>query len=117
MTTAQTANVSSIYAETGWEPFIEDGHTAGEVLWLAQEAREYGVLAAGLWRIDPVSGAELPYAVHGSETIHVLEGEAVLDLPDGTTIDLVPGVIVTLPDGFTATWRTLSAFKKFFVVA
>ena len=117
MTDVQKVNVSSIDAETGWEPFVHDGHTVGEVHWLAQEARQNGVLAAGLWRIDPESGAELPYAVSGSETIHVLEGEAVLELPDGTTIDLAPGVIVALPDGFTATWRTLSTFKKFFVVA
>jgi uncharacterized cupin superfamily protein len=117
MTATPTVSVSNTDAQTPWEPFVHDGHTVGEVHWLVQEARQDGVLAAGLWRIDPESGAEMPYAVSGSETIHVLEGEAVLELPDGTTIDLAPGVIVALPDGFTATWRTLSAFKKFFVVA
>ena len=30
---------------------------------------------------------------------------------------LVPGDIVSLRDGFTATWRTLRPFKKFFVVS
>jgi uncharacterized protein len=104
-------------AEDAWEPFLHDGHVVGEVRWIAQEARPHGPLAVGLWRIDPESGAELPYAVAGSETIHVLEGEAELEQADGTTIALTPGVVLTLPDGFTATWRTRSAFKKLFVVA
>lgn len=106
-----------ITAEDTWEPFIVEGHNVGEVRWIAQEARPHGPLAVGLWRIDPEAGAELPYAVAGSETIHVLEGEADLELADGTTIALTPGVVVTLPDGFTATWRTRSPFKKLFVVA
>lgn len=117
MTATPTVSVSTTDAQTPWEPFVPGDSAIGEVHWLVQEARPHGVLAAGLWRIDPESGAELPYFVSGSETIHVLEGEAALDLPDGSTIDLTPGMILTLPDGFTATWRTLSPFKKFFVVA
>lgn len=104
-------------AEDAWEPFVHDGHVVGEVRWIAQDERPNGPLAVGLWRIDPEAGAELPYAVAGSETIHVLEGEADLEQADGTTIALTPGVVVTLPDGFTATWRTRSPFKKLFVVA
>jgi uncharacterized cupin superfamily protein len=103
--------------EEAWEPFVHEGQVVGEVSWIAQEDRPQGPLAVGLWRIDSESGAELPYAVAGSETIHVLEGEADLEQPDGTTIALTPGVVLTLPDGFTATWRTRSAFKKLFVVA
>jgi uncharacterized cupin superfamily protein len=104
-------------AEDAWEPFVHDGHVVGEVRWIAQEARPHGPLAVGLWRIDPEAGAELPYSVAGSETIHVLEGEADLEQSDGTTLALRPGVVVTLPDGFSATWRTRSPFKKLFVVA
>ena len=104
-------------AEDAWEPFVHDGQTVGEVRWIAQQARPHGPLAVGLWRIDPEAGADLPYAVAGSETIHVLEGEADLEQADGTTISLRPGVVLTLPDGFTATWRTRSPFKKLFVVA
>jgi uncharacterized cupin superfamily protein len=55
--------------------------------------------------------------VSGTETFHVLEGEAELETPDGTRIALTPGVVVSFPDGFTATWRTRTPFKKFFVVA
>lgn len=104
-------------AADSWEPFVDGGHQIGEVRWITQQERPGGVLAVGLWRIDPEAGAELPYAVRGSETIHVLEGEAVLEQPDGGTIELRPGVVVSLPDGYTATWRTLTPFKKLFVVA
>ena len=116
MNTISIATVSAT-AEDAWEPFVLDGQQVGEVRWIAQDDRPHGPLAVGLWRIDPEAGAELPYAVAGSETIHVLEGEAELEQPDGTTIALTPGVILTLPDGFTATWRTRSPFKKLFVVA
>ena len=116
MNTIPITTVSTT-ADDAWEPFVHDGHHVGEVRWIAQEARPHGPLAVGLWRIDPDAGAELPYTVAGSETIHVLEGEAELEQADGTTITLTPGVIVTLPDGFTATWRTRSPFKKLFVVA
>jgi uncharacterized cupin superfamily protein len=108
MNTISIATISTT-AEDGWEPFVHDGHSVGEVRWIAQEARPQGPLAVGMWRIDPEAGAELPYAV--------AEGEAELEQADGTTIALTPGVIVTLPDGFTATWRTRSPFKKLFVVA
>lgn len=116
MNTIPITTVSTT-ADDAWEPFVHDGHHVGEVRWIARETRPHGPLAVGLWRIDPDAGAELPYAVAGSETIHVLEGEAELEQTDGTTITLTPGVIVTLPDGFTATWRTRSPFKKLFVVA
>lgn len=82
-----------------------------------QAPRPPGVLAAGIWRIGPEEGAELPYAVAGSQTIHVLEGEAELEISTREKIRLTPGDVVSLPDGFTATWRPLSPFKKSFVVA
>ena len=106
-----------VTAVDAWEPFVHEGHVVGEVRWITQDSRPHGPLAVGLWRIDPETGAELPYAGAGSETIHVLEGVADLELADGTTIPLTPGVVVTLPDGFTATWRTKSPFKKLFVIA
>jgi uncharacterized protein len=108
---------TTIDADT-WEPFVPaPGVTVGEVHWLTVTERPNGTLAAGLWRIGPEEGAEIPYAVAGSETLHVLEGEAELETPDGTRIELTPGTVVSFPDGFTATWRTRSEFKKFFVVA
>jgi uncharacterized cupin superfamily protein len=113
ITYAQT----TIDADT-WEPFKATPElTVGEVHWLTVSERGSGTFAAGLWRIGPEEGAEIPYAVEGSETFHVLEGEAELETPDGTRIVLMPGTVVSFSDGFTATWRTRTPFKKFFVVA
>jgi uncharacterized cupin superfamily protein len=112
-----THALTTVDAST-WERFqAAPDVTIGEVHWLTVKERENGTLATGLWRIGPEEGAEIPYAVAGSETFHVLEGEAELETPDGERISLTPGTVVSFPDGFTATWRTRSPFKKFFVVA
>jgi len=111
-----TPNLATLATAT-WEPFVVEGQVAGQVSWLVQQARPNGPLAAGFWRITPEEGAEIPYAVNGSETFHVLEGEAVLEEADGRQVRLSPGTVVSFPDGYTATWRTLTPFTKFFVVA
>jgi uncharacterized protein len=104
-----THALTTVDADT-WEPFHPAPDvTIGEVHWLTAKA--------GLWRIGAEEGAEIPYAVAGGETFHVLEGEAELETPAGARIALTPGTVVSFPDGFTATWRTRAAFKKFFVVA
>ena len=103
-----THALTTVDADT-WEPFEPaPGVTVGQVHWLTP--------VSGLWRIGPEEGAEIPYAAQGGETFHVLEGEAELETPDGARIALERGTVVSLPDGFTATWRTRSPFKKFFVV-
>ena len=113
MTKAASFVSSSVSAET-WEPLMEDGREIGQVHWLTQP--EPGP-ASGLWRIGTAEGAEIPYKVTGTDTFHVIEGEAELETPDGERIRVVAGGIYAFPDGFTATWRTRSPFMKFFVVA
>ena len=95
-----------------WETLIVDGRETGEVHWLRGEGEP--APTAGLWRIGV---DDFPYNVHGSDTFHVIEGEAELETPDGEKIMLVPGGLYSFPDGFTATWRTRSPFVKFFVIA
>jgi uncharacterized cupin superfamily protein len=112
MTVATDVHSSSATTEA-FEPLIEDGRQLGEVHFLLQSE----ALVAGMWRIGPVEGAEFPYKVTGSDTFHVIKGEAELETPDGDRIQLVPGGIYSFPDGFTATWRTRSPFLKFFVMA
>ena len=114
MTTASSVMSSSVSTES-WEQIIEDGRKMGQVHWLLQS--ENGPVA-GLWKIDTEEGAEIPYSVTtGSDSFHVIEGEAELETPDGEKIQLVAGGIYSFPDGFTATWRTRSPFLKFFVMA
>ncbi len=111
----KTADVvsSSVTAEA-WEPLIEDGRELGEVHWLRQGE---GGPVAGLWRVSVEEGAEIPYKVTGTDSFHVIKGEAELETPDGERIELTAGGIYSFPDGFTATWRTRSPFMKFFVIA
>ena len=105
---------SSSVTAGSWEPHLEEGLKAGQVHWLRQEGE--GVPMAGLWRVSPEEGAAIAYRVTGSDTFHVIEGEAELETPDGDRIELVTGGIYSFPDGFTATWRTKSSFLKFFVI-
>ncbi|MBT1188110.1 DUF861 domain-containing protein [Streptomyces sp. CJ_13] len=106
-------STSSITTDS-WEPFVEEGREMGQVHFLVQKE---GGLMAGLWRTDAEIGAEIPYNVTGSDTFHVLQGEAELETSDGKKIDLIAGGIYSFPDGFSATWRTRSPFVKFFVIA
>ncbi|MCX5070948.1 cupin domain-containing protein [Streptomyces sp. NBC_00424] len=105
---------ASSIATDSWEPFIEEGREMGQVHFLVQKE---GGLMAGLWRTDPEIGGEIPYNVTGSDTFHVLKGEAELETPDGQKINLIAGGLYSFPDGFSATWRTRSPFVKFFVIA
>jgi uncharacterized cupin superfamily protein len=114
MTTASSVKSSSVSADS-WEQLIEDGRKMGQVHWLLQS--DDGPLA-GLWKIDTEGGAEVPYNVTtNTDSFHVIEGEAELELPDGEKIQLVAGGLYSFPGGFTATWRTRSPFLKFFVMA
>lgn len=113
MTKADSVVSSSVSAES-WEPLVEDGREMGQVHWLLQA--EKGPVAE-LWGAGTEEGAELPYRVTGSDSFHVIEGEAELETPDGEKIELIAGGIYSFPDGFTATWRTRSPFLKFFVIA
>jgi uncharacterized cupin superfamily protein len=113
MTTASSVLSSSASADS-WEQVIEEGQKMGQVHWLLQS--EKGPVA-GLWKVDTEEGAEMPYRVTGTDSFHVIEGEAELETPDGEKVPLVAGGIYSFPDGFTATWRTRSRFMKFFVIA
>ncbi|MCX4693482.1 cupin domain-containing protein [Streptomyces sp. NBC_01408] len=113
MTNLAGVETSAITADS-WEPFVEEGREMGQVHFLVQKE---GGLLAGLWRTDPEVGAEIPYNVTGSDTFHVLQGEAELETPDGQKIELIAGGLYSFPDGFSATWRTRSPFVKFFVIA
>ena len=99
--------VSSSVAAESWEPLIEDGRRMGEVHWLLQGE---GGPVAGLWRISAEEGAEMPYKVTGTDTFHVIQGDAELQTPDGERIELTTGGLYSFPDGFTATWRSRSPF-------
>ena len=61
-----------------WEPLVEDGREIGEVHLLVQAE---GGPVAGLWRVEGAEGEAFPYRVTGSDSFHVIEGEAELETP------------------------------------
>jgi uncharacterized cupin superfamily protein len=68
----------------------------------------------GVWTCMPCTfGSNLVT----DETILVLEGEARIELDDGTAVDLQVGDIAVLPRGHTATWTVKTPFKEFFVLS
>jgi hypothetical protein len=44
-----------------------------------------------VWKVDTEEGAEMPYHVTGTDSFHVIEGEAELETPDAEKIPLVAG--------------------------
>jgi uncharacterized cupin superfamily protein len=62
--------------------------------------------------VDPVT-----YTPPKRETLVVLEGSARVDIADGVTLDLHPGVIASIPAGTETTWHITPPFKEFWVIA
>src|SRR5439155_8948955 len=50
------------------------------------------------------------------EVIHILEGAVRIEIPDGPTLELVPGDIATLPAGLETTWHITTPFKELWVL-
>lgn len=73
-------------------------------------------LWAGFTRFDetpsPVSWTPLQ-----RETLMVLEGAARIEIAGGTTLNLEPGVVATLPAGAETTWHITAPFREFWVLS
>jgi uncharacterized cupin superfamily protein len=111
------ALVSSI-KDGEWVPFVEAGQNIGRVQWLRVNGEGESLLATGFWHHTPEEHPDgMLYEVKGNETFHVLKGKAELHTKDGKSISLETGDVFTASNGFEATWKTLSAFTKFFVVS
>ena len=69
MATASSVLSSSVSTDS-WEQLVEDGRKMGQVHFLFQS--ENGPLA-GLWKIDTVEGAEIPYSdTNNYDSNHVI---------------------------------------------
>src|SRR4051812_43147867 len=66
-----------------------------------------GRLVTGVYACSP--GTILATAT-ATETIHVLDGEATLELSSGERLDVGPGDVAVLPAGVVVTWTFHSAF-------
>lgn len=104
-------------ATDAYEPFamtIVEGEPDTHVHILRDTSNGDGQLVAGMWRAGVCT---IDYHFDGDETIHMLSGEADVELDSGVTVELRPGDIVSFPKGAHSTWRILSPVEKFFVVS
>lgn len=100
-----------------WEPLELGGAVVGEVHSLRAEDGE-SAYEAGLWRVLGVPPGPFRYDFELNETIHVVEGEVVITVDGGPTLELGPGDIASFAAGSSATWRIArTPFKELFVLS
>jgi uncharacterized cupin superfamily protein len=100
-----------------WEPFAPDEIIEGDPQAKAHILRDTegpgAHVIAGVFMSQP-SVAKYVFAMN--ETVHVLEGEAEIEI-DGETITLGPGSVASFAKGATSIWRVKSPIKDVFVLS
>ncbi len=71
---------------------------------------------AGFTRFD-ASPAPLQYTPAQRETFMVLEGSARIEIAGGTTLDVGPGGVGSIPAGTETTWHITAPFREFWVLS
>lgn len=99
-----------------WQPegvTILEGNPAGRGYTLYEDF-ENGARAAGVFECDP---SKTTYLLEHNEIIQVLEGEATIEIDNGSRVDLKPGDIAFLPAGHLSTWTFHTTFREFWILA
>jgi len=74
----------------------------------ADELKSLGVSEWGIWTKSP---SDFPWHYDEKETCYFLEGEVVVDTPEGQ-VAMKKGDLVTFPEGLSCTWHVKKAVKK-----
>lgn len=115
MSKAVSARAAEVPLES-WQPegvTILSGDPAGRGFTLFEDYTD-GVRATGVFECDP---ATTRYTLTDNEIIYVLEGEARIELDNGSVVEVGPGDMAFLPKGHESTWTFKSRFKEFWVLA
>lgn len=72
-----------------------------------------GNVWAAVVMVDP---SAFEYTFAGDETIHVLEGEATVEVDGGQIIELRPGTIASFTKGTISRWQIHRQFREFAVL-
>lgn len=116
---------SKAYAST-----VHDGHlvpllpeeiglveVCGDPNMLVHELRSTSGSNGNVWAavvtIDPCA---FKYTFAGDETIHVLNGEATVEVDETQTVELRPGTIASFRKGTSSRWRIQKSFREFVVL-
>ncbi|XBB67829.1 cupin domain-containing protein [Nocardioides sp. WV_118_6] len=99
-----------------WQPegvTILAGDPAGRGFTLHEDF-ENGARGAGIFECE---ASRTTYRLETNEIIYVLEGEATIELDNGSRVDLTPGDMAFLPAGHLSTWTFHTRFREFWVLA
>lgn len=104
----------SALSTDNYEAFMVGDKQAGEVHWLTTENSQGEATYSGLWRCQPMT---FDYQFPGDEIFHIIEGSLLIELEDGTNVNVKEGDIISFNKGVKSTWTIQSSFKKFFVIS
>jgi uncharacterized cupin superfamily protein len=97
-----------------WEAFLVGDRTVGEVHYIRQSGSNGDSLVVAFWRSEPQT---FSYTFEDDETLYLIRGLVEVEYPDGVTVKIRPGDVVSFDRGATTTWRILEDSQKLFVVA
>ncbi len=63
----------------------------------------------GTWECEP---STFPWEYDDRETCYVFEGRVTVETPDGQTVEIGPGDLVTFPKGLKCTWTVHEKIRK-----
>ena len=106
--------IKSTISTKTYEPFMVGDKQAGEVHWLTQKNSSGQPTYSGLWRCEPMT---FEYEFPGDEIFQVIQGNLLVEISNGESINLHEGDIVSFNKGIKSTWTIQSSFKKFFVIS
>ena len=85
---------------------VISGRPSASTLVLDKDARS----EHGLWKVEP---GEFTTRLDGyREFIHIVEGRGQLIHEDGPALDLRPGVVIVLPEGWAGRWLVETTLVK-----
>lgn len=92
---------------------VLEGDPAGRGF-LIHESAEPGLRAAGIFECEP---SKTTFLLEQNEIIYVIQGEATIELDNGSRIDLSAGDMAHLPAGHVSTWTFHSTYREFWLYA
>jgi uncharacterized protein len=74
-----------------------------------QKLDRLGIANWGTWECEP---SRFPWEYDDRETCYVFEGSVTVETPDGESVDIEPGDLVTFPKGLQCTWTVHEKIRK-----
>lgn len=73
------------------------------------ELEALGIDRWGTWECSP---STFPWQYDETETCYVFEGRVTVETPEGESVEIGPGDLVTFPKGLSCTWKVHEKIRK-----